>query len=473
MKEESPYKEDWTHDIHDRLADFETDAPDGLWEAISSRLDATSADDADTAAADDMQPVPAAAPSRTIRLTLRRAIAAAAAVALILSAATFMMRHGDPTESLRRAVSTPDSILAEAGNAADTDAATQDNPDGSGNRPATQQTGPEPRLAVNTVPSKPKSQEQTSGNIIPTVRDNTAATDDTPRDIEDNKAADRNTETAGEVKDDNKVRDNNDTGVGKKQGIETPATREPSRDRHTGDLMADARPRRRSHTMTFGAYASGGATAYAAHGRANGASASIMAINDANWEDSPLLGMLLYNRGQDTQTRVRHHQPIRAGVSFTYMINDRFGIESGVTYTLLSSDMRDGSDRHFYDGRQRLHYLGIPLNVKYDIVRWRGFGLYGSAGLLAEQCIAGRMRKEYVLDGSSYRTINEKIGSHPFQLSANISAGVRYDFTRTVGIYAEPGLSYYFDDGTTLETIYKQRPLNFNLNVGVRFTVGR
>lgn len=135
--------------------------------------------------------------------------------------------------------------------------------------------------------------------------------------------------------------------------------------------------------------------------------------------------------------------------------------------------MRDGSDRHFYDGRQRLHYLGIPLNVKYDIVRWRGFGLYGSAGLLAEQCIAGRMRKEYVLDGSSYRTINEKIGSHPFQLSANISAGVRYDFTRTVGIYAEPGLSYYFDDGTTLETIYKQRPLNFNLNVGVRFTVGR
>ena len=83
------------------------------------------------------------------------------------------------------------------------------------------------------------------------------------------------------------------------------------------------------------------------------------------------------------------------------------------------------------------------------------------------------MRKEYVLDGSSYRTTTEGIPTHPFQLSANISAGLRYDFTPTVGIYAEPGLSYYFDDGTSLQSVYKQRPLNFNLNVGVRFTVGR
>ena len=155
------------------------------------------------------------------------------------------------------------------------------------------------------------------------------------------------------------------------------------------------------------------------------------------------------------------------------MINDRLGIESGLTYTLLASDTRDGSDMHYYEGRQRLHYLGIPLNVKYEFLRWRRFGLYGSAGVLAEQCISGRMRKEYVLDGSSYRTTTEGIPTHPFQLSANISAGLRYDFTPTVGIYAEPGLSYYFDDGTSLQSVYKQRPLNFNLNVGVRFTVGR
>ena len=45
MKEEphTPRREDWLQDIHDRLADFETEAPDGLWEQISHRLE-TSAD---------------------------------------------------------------------------------------------------------------------------------------------------------------------------------------------------------------------------------------------------------------------------------------------------------------------------------------------------------------------------------------------------------------------------------------------
>ena len=466
MKEESPYREDWTHDIHDRLADFETDAPDGLWDAISSRLDATSA-----AAADDTQPAPDTAPRRAIRLTLRRAVAAAAAVALILTAATFMLRHGDPTGSLRRAVPTPGTSLAETDPA--TREATQHIRDDAADNALTDALADTaPRLAANTAPATPQAKGHTAQPAIPaeTVavpahagRDNGPATIDIPRDVkEDALLHDRDAKADSKVKAD------------RRREYETPAdSRQQSRDRHTDDLAADTRPRRRSHAMTFGAYASGGATAYAAHGRANGAAASIMAINDANWEDSPLLGMLLYNRGQDTQTRVRHHQPIRAGVSFTYMITDRFGIESGITYSMLASDMRDGSSRHYYEGRQRLHYLGIPLNAKYDIVRRGGFGLYGSAGLLAEQCIAGRMRKEYVLDGSSYRTITEKTGTRPFQLSANISAGVRYDFTRTVGIYAEPGVSYYFDDGTTLETIYKQRPLNFNLNVGVRFTVGR
>lgn len=31
-------KRNWKEDIHDRLGNFETDAPDGLWEAIHQRM---------------------------------------------------------------------------------------------------------------------------------------------------------------------------------------------------------------------------------------------------------------------------------------------------------------------------------------------------------------------------------------------------------------------------------------------------
>ena len=37
--------------------------------------------------------------------------------------------------------------------------------------------------------------------------------------------------------------------------------------------------------------------------------------------------------------------------------------------------------------------------------------------------------------------------------------------------YAEPGVVYYFDDGSNVNTIRKEHPFNFNIQLGVRFTL--
>lgn len=49
---------------------------------------------------------------------------------------------------------------------------------------------------------------------------------------------------------------------------------------------------------------------------------------------------------------------------------------------------------------------------------------------------------------------------------------MQYNISSMVGIYAEPGLSYYFDNGSNIETIYSEKPLNFNLNIGLRVSFG-
>lgn len=442
MKEEphTPRREDWLQDIHDRLADFETEAPDGLWEQISHRLETS--DDTDNVADTT---------HRIIPLWVRRTAAAAAAV-IVLASGALLLRHDDPVQRLHEHLPATHNTIAST-------------------TPRTEQPNDD-----NTASTRQSRIRATAATVthtdVGTTAKNVLAANTTPAVSAENSAAhtDRTTDsvTTPSAEDNAEHKAGNDISPNRKDS-------EPQQTRPAKQNRSNVKRRQTTsaHTMRIGAYASGGAAAYAMHSRSNGIISTVVASNDTHWEDSPLLGMLLYNRGKDTETHLRHHQPIRAGISFTYMINDRLGIESGLTYTLLTSDTRDGSDMHYYEGRQRLHYLGIPLNVKYEFLRWRRFGLYGSAGVLAEQCISGRMRKEYVLDGSSYRTTTESIPTHPFQLSANISAGLRYDFTPTVGIYAEPGLSYYFDDGTSLQSVYKQRPLNFNLNVGVRFTVGR
>ena len=58
-------------------------------------------------------------------------------------------------------------------------------------------------------------------------------------------------------------------------------------------------------------------------------------------------------------------------------------------------------------------------------------------------------------------------------MSVNASVGVQLNVLDNIGIYAEPGISYYFDDRSLLQTIYKEKPLNFNITVGMRYTLGR
>ena len=193
----------------------------------------------------------------------------------------------------------------------------------------------------------------------------------------------------------------------------------------------------------------------------------------ADTKDSPMLDMNTINRDIETKTEYEHHLPIRIGLSVAYALTDRLSISSGLTYTRLASDIKDASRESKYIGEQRLHYVGIPVNVSYKVASSRWISLYGTAGVLAEKCVSGTTDEGYVENNTMKYTNTQDISSKPLQMSVNAGVGIQFDFIDNVGIYAEPGLSYYFDDGSALQTIYKEKKLNFNLNVGVRFKLSK
>jgi hypothetical protein len=57
------------------------------------------------------------------------------------------------------------------------------------------------------------------------------------------------------------------------------------------------------------------------------------------------------------------------------------------------------------------------------------------------------------------------------QWSAGASVGVQYDVFPQVGIYAEPGVKYYFDNRSRVRNVFKETPLNFSVQVGLRINV--
>ena len=146
---------------------------------------------------------------------------------------------------------------------------------------------------------------------------------------------------------------------------------------------------------------------------------------------------------------VSHRQPVRFGVSLRYRINDCWSVESGLTYTHLSSDITTTIYGKATVSEQHMNYIGLPLNISYDLWKNRRFGLYVLAGGMIEK----------------------SLDTYHWQFSLNGSAGAEYKLTDFFSFYAEPGLGYYFPDGSSISTIYQDHPLNFNLSFGLRFNL--
>ncbi|MBR5396969.1 MAG: hypothetical protein IK145_03865 [Bacteroidales bacterium] len=150
------------------------------------------------------------------------------------------------------------------------------------------------------------------------------------------------------------------------------------------------------------------------------------------------------------ETDTRHHRPVRMSLTFHMPLGGIFGVETGASYTLLRSTVTTTSGSTVNRNIQTLKYLGIPVNLTADLYGNDWCRLYLSGGGMAEKCVSGEIK--------------------PLLWSLNAAAGAQINLGRSLGIYAEPGLSYHFDDGSPVRTIYKDQPLDFMMTVGARMS---
>lgn len=177
------------------------------------------------------------------------------------------------------------------------------------------------------------------------------------------------------------------------------------------------------------------------------------------------------NSSNEISSTVKNWQPIQVGVNVAYSFTDRLSIESGLTYSCLVSDLSSGTPSGNYDIRQTLHYIGLPLALRYDFLKIKGFSLYASAGGQMEKCVAGKTRTDYFVDGKKVSSENGCIMVEPLQWSVNAYVGAQYSFNRLVGLYIEPGAAYYFRNSSPVNCIYSERPFNFSFRAGLRFSL--
>jgi hypothetical protein len=148
-------------------------------------------------------------------------------------------------------------------------------------------------------------------------------------------------------------------------------------------------------------------------------------------------------------------------------LNDRFALQTGLSLTLLSSDWKTNGTFHSKT-EQKLYFLGLPLSVVYKIAEWNRFQFYTSAGVMAEINVNGKVKNTLFTDGIDLETESEKVRMKEWLWSVNYKAGVSYPVFHFVNIFAEGGVAYFFDNGSSIETIRSEKPFNAGFNVGLR-----
>lgn len=207
-------------------------------------------------------------------------------------------------------------------------------------------------------------------------------------------------------------------------------------------------------------------------GMAAGASPSGIPSAEGVMHDAAPRGMsLLANSYHEEKSH--HHLPVKMGFQIRYDINQRWSIQTGVSYTYLSSDFHSYTPPKEESMHRRLHFVGIPVNASYSVYRTRRLNMYLTAGGEAQKMVSGNTETETSMQGNAAAKTTEKVHMSQLQLSANAAAGVEYNLTNRLSLYAEPGASYYFRNGSQLETYYTEKPLKFNLNVGLRLNISK
>lgn len=433
-------KRNWKEDIHDRLGNFETEAPDGLWEAIHQRMAQT-----ERAQAEKRQT------PFVLQPALRRTACAAAACLALVAGYQYFADGGKETGS---------GVKVAQGRVADI----------STNRyVAKNAVAPAATVFAQTQNSPAVLQpngrvEQTADAIAQPTQNNESAQISTSQHLNPSTSQPHNPSTSQHL------------------NPSTPQHLNPSTSQHhntSTSLLAYTPAERHSsrHDGTSARWAiSTSATTGMGVSSVNNSTATYVEAvgpDDVIWADNPQLGIGIFNQGKSVKTEYKHRLPVRVGLNVAYRLTDRLSVESGVSYTRLSSDMKDGTKDNYSSGSQKLDYIGVPLNVKYRAFGYRRLSVYASAGLLTEKCVSGKTTHEYVISGEKKKHEAEDVAAKPWQLSVNAALGAQLDVLNNMGVYVEPGVSYYFDDRSPLSTIYKEKPLNFNLNLGIRYTIGK
>ena len=160
--------------------------------------------------------------------------------------------------------------------------------------------------------------------------------------------------------------------------------------------------------------------------------------------------------------------PLTFGVGVIKTFPSRIGIGTGLNYSMLPRTFRgtytpEGGEGFEADIAERQHFVGIPLNLFYEVVSTKHFSFHVFAGGEGEKLVS----RNLTITPESGSPVNLSESAKGLQWSVGGGIGMEFKITPHVGLYLDPGVRYYFPCGqpTSIRTL---QPFMLNLEAGLR-----
>lgn len=180
-------------------------------------------------------------------------------------------------------------------------------------------------------------------------------------------------------------------------------------------------------------------------------------------------GMVSRNKPSTTETS--HWQSARIALSLKCSIGERWGVESGICMSTLSTSINTESGNSTKKTNRHVEYLGIPLYVNFNALHWNRFSVYMTAGPMYEFATGVHLESESYLNGKRTSSSTDDTLQKDRIWSLNAGAGLQWNVTEHSSLFVQPGFSYHFVGGNHIETYYTAHPASFNLAIGYRLTL--
>ena len=327
-------KKDWTEQLRERLADYEADAPEGLWADIERRL--------------AQQPTSVVAPQQQKNVVTplwRRWISIAAFIALVAGTSWWLW----PKE----------------------------------------QTTNEPLAKKEQTQSKPSAKHEAELRESPVRTGRTESSLLTEKEFAPYGKKVRINQTDNNILSQNHISADNQAET--KRAEVSPQRSLPQ---HPSPLPSPTKNRK---GITIGLMANNGLLAYN-HTNGVMMSPEMASRYDfsdylppgstrATEEPIWLIGY---------EERQHHDHPISFGLTLSYPLTNRWTLSTGLVYTRLNSHFVNVLSGTPITTDQRLDYLGVPLNMQYHVLKGKGWKVYATAGAQIDWNIRAKRNTEGV-----------------------------------------------------------------------------